>query len=125
MLGFSLARDGVRITTPTLFVCGRALSCFLSTTADCIVISAPDDDKVHSALYWMMGSLVGVDLQTLPIAGVIVVATFIFLLIQSRSLNLLLMGEETAATLGLNIQVFQKVLIIVISLLTGVLVSVS
>src|SRR5699024_5181435 len=42
-----------------------------------------------------------------------------------RSLNLLLMGEETAATLGLNIQVFQKVLIIAISLLTGVLDAVS
>src|SRR5699024_2979774 len=54
-----------------------------------------------------------------------VVATFIFLWIQSRSLNLLLMGEETAATLGLNIHVFQKVLIVVVSLLTGVLVAVS
>src|SRR5699024_7892520 len=45
--------------------------------------------------------------------------------IQSRSLNLLLRGEETAATLGLNIHVFQKVLIVVVSLLTGVLVAVS
>lgn len=31
------------------------------------------------------------------------------------------MGEETAATLGLNIHVFQKVLIFIVSLLTGVL----
>jgi len=125
MLVFSLAKVGGRISTTRLLLSGIALSLILSATTDFIVISAPDDDKVHSALFWMMGSLVGADWQTLPIAGVIVVATFIFLLLQSRSLNLLLMGEETAATLGLNIQVFQKVLIIVISLLTGVLVSVS
>src|SRR5699024_1573419 len=50
---------------------------------------------------------------------------FIFLLLQSRSLNLLLMLQETAATLGLNIQVLQKVLIMVISLLTCLLVPLS
>src|SRR5699024_1268380 len=78
-----------------------------------------------SAFFWMMGSLAGASWSGLPIAAIAVVATFIFLWIQSRSLNLLLMAEETAATLGLNIHVFQKVLIVVVSLLAGVLVAVS
>src|SRR5690625_7603731 len=35
------------------------------------------------------------------------------------------MGEEAAVTLGLNINVFRKLLIVVVSLLTGVIVSAS
>lgn len=124
-LVFSLAQVAGRISTTRLLLSGIALSMILGATTDFIVISAPDDDKIHSALFWMMGSLVGADWNTLPIVGIAVAVTFIFLLLQSRSLNLLLMGEETAATLGLNINVFQKVLIVIISLLTGVLVSAS
>lgn len=125
ILVFYLGQVGGRISTTRLLLSGIALSMILSAVTDFIVISAPDDDKIHSALFWMMGSLAGASWSGLPIAVIAVVATFIFLWVQSRSLNLLLMGEETAATLGLNIHVFQKVLIVVVSLLTGVLVAVS
>lgn len=125
ILVFYLGQVNGRISTTRLLLSGIALSMILSAVTDFIVISAPDDDKIHSALFWMMGSLAGANWSGLPIAAIAVVATFFFLWIQSRSLNLLLMGEETAATLGLNIHVFQKVLIVVVSLLTGVLVAVS
>lgn len=125
ILVFSLAQVANRISTTRLLLSGIALSMILGAVTDFIVISAPDDDKIHSALFWMMGSLVSADWETLPIIGVAVAVSFLFLIFQSRSLNLLLMGEETAATLGLNINVFRKVLIVVISLLTGVLVAAS
>jgi iron complex transport system permease protein len=125
MLVFTLAQVGGQLSTSRLLLSGIALSMILSAITNFIVISAPDDDKIHSALFWMMGSLVGADWKSLPIVGIAVVVTFLFLLSQSRSLNLLLMGEETATTLGLNSNVFRRVLIVVISLLTGVLVSVS
>jgi iron complex transport system permease protein len=122
---FSLAQVAGRISTTRLLLSGIALSMILNALTDFIVISAPDDDKVHSALFWMMGSLVGANWETLWIAGIAVAATFVFLMFQSRSLNILLMGEETAVTLGLNTNSFQKILIVIVSLLTGVLVSVS
>lgn len=125
VLVFSLAQVANRISTTRLLLSGIALSMILSAVTDFIVISSPEDDKVHSALFWMMGSLVSADWDMLPIVTAVVVITFIFLISQSRSLNLLLMGEEAASTLGLNIDMFRKVLIVVISLLTGVLVSVS
>lgn len=125
ILVFSLAQVGGRISTTRLLLSGIALSMVLSAITDFIVISAPDDDKIHSALFWMMGSLVSADWEVLPIISIVVILTYLFLVSQSRSLNLLLMGEETAVTLGLNIHVFRKVLIVVVSLLTGVLVSAS
>src|SRR5690625_5535836 len=73
----------------------------------------------------MLGSVVIVNWESLAIIAVVVIASYIFLVAQSRSLNLLLMGEEAAVTLGLNINVFRKLLIVVVSLLTGVIVSAS
>lgn len=125
ILVFSLAQVAGRISTTRLLLAGIALSMILSAVTNFIVISAPDDDKIRSALFWMMGSLVGAHWQRLPLVLIAVLVTFVFLFFQSRSLNLLLMGEETAATLGLSIHLFRKILIIIISLLTGVLVSVS
>src|SRR5699024_8559082 len=125
MLDCDVGQINGRIFTTRQMLTGIAISMILRAVTDLIVFSAPDDDKIHSALFWMMGSLAGANWSGLPIAAIAVVATFFFLWIQSRSLNLLLMGEETAATLGLNIHVFQKVLIVVVSLLTGVLVAVS
>lgn len=125
ILVFMLGQVGGRISTARLLLSGIALSMILSAVTDFIVMTAPDDDKVHSALFWMMGSLVGADWEVLPIVAIAVALAFIFLLTQSRSLNLLLMGEETAISLGVNINAFRKVLIVVISLLTGVLVSAS
>src|SRR5699024_11620848 len=56
-----------------------------------------------------LGSLTGADWQRLPIAALAVAAAFLFLLLQARALNLLLMGEETAATLGLNLNLLRKI----------------
>lgn len=125
ILVFTLAQVAGRMSTTRLLLSGIALSMILSAITDLIVMTAPDDDKIHSALFWMMGSLVGADWKTLPVVGIAVIIAFIFLLIQSRPLNLLLMGEETAVTLGLNINIFRKLLIVVVSLLTGVLVAAS
>jgi len=45
-------------------------------------------------------------------------------LLQSRNLNLLLMGDESAITLGINLVFYRRLYMIITSLLTGVLVSV-
>src|SRR5699024_3790881 len=102
-----------------------AISMILSAVTNVIVLSAPDEEGIRSVMFWMIGSLAGAKWSNLAIPIIAVVAVFVFLLYQSRTLNLVLMGEDTAATLGVNIDIFQKLLMIVTSLLTGVLVSVS
>ncbi|MBM4763596.1 iron ABC transporter permease [Bacillus sp. B15-48] len=125
VLVFFLAQVGGRISTIRLLLAGIAISMILSALTNFIVISAPDEEGIRSAMFWMMGSLTGAKWESLPVAVIAVIGTFIFLTFQSRSLNLLLMGEDTAATLGININVFRKILIVVTALLTGVLVAVS
>ena len=47
------------------------------------------------------------------------------LLLQARSLNALLVGDETAATLGIDLRRFRKQLFVLSALLTGVIVAVA
>lgn len=56
---------------------------------------------------------------------VIFVIVFVLLWLHYRNLNLLLLGEEAAVTLGVNLQQFRIQLVLLVSLLTGVLVAVS
>jgi iron complex transport system permease protein len=48
-----------------------------------------------------------------------------FLMFQARSLNSLLIGEETAATLGVDTNQFRQQLLIVTALVTAVMVAIS
>ncbi|WP_275899458.1 FecCD family ABC transporter permease [Bacillus piscicola] len=125
ILVFLLSQVGGRISTIRLLLAGIAISMILSAATNFIVISAPEGEGIRNAMFWMMGSLVGANWNSLPMAVIAVTITFIYLVSQSRALNLLMMGEETAATLGLNIDLFRKILIVITALLTGVLVAVS
>lgn len=60
---------------------------------------------------------------TLPLA--VLVLCMAFLMIQHRGLNLLLLGDETAGALGVNVRLLQKELILVASLMAGTTIAVS
>lgn len=47
----------------------------------------------------------------------------LFFLTQSNTLNLMLMGEEAATTLGINLTFWRRIYLIIASLITGILVS--
>lgn len=125
ILVFSLSQVGGRIVTIRLLLAGVAVSLVLSAVTSFIIISAPQQESIKAALFWLMGSLAGAKWDNIFIPGFITAVGLLYLWSQSRYLNLLLMGEEAAMTLGMNIEVFRKVLVVVTALLTGVLVAVS
>ncbi|MDV2885494.1 iron ABC transporter permease [Alkalihalophilus pseudofirmus] len=124
-LVFLVAQVSGKISTVRLLLSGIAISMMLSAVTSYIVISAPREEGVRDALFWMMGSLAGAKWEQLAIPFFSLFIGMVLLLFFARPLNLLLMGEQTAATLGLNINIFKKVLMLVTALLTGVLVAVS
>ncbi|WLR41652.1 iron ABC transporter permease [Bacillus carboniphilus] len=120
-----LAKVKGRMSTTRILLAGIAVSMILSALTNFIVISAPREEAIKNALYWMMGSLAGAKWMYLPIPSVIVLIGFIYLLLHYRHLNLLLMGEEAAGSMGVNVDRFRIILVVMVSLMTGVLVAVS
>jgi iron complex transport system permease protein len=125
ILVFLLAQAGGRIAPVRLLLSGIALSAVLNAVTSFIVMSAPREEGIRNALFWMMGSLTGARWGYLTIPTLAVIVGIVFLLLQSRALNAMLMGEETAGTLGVNTDLFNKSLVITTALLTGVIVAVS
>ncbi|WP_269799396.1 FecCD family ABC transporter permease [Bacillus sp. FJAT-42315] len=124
ILVYFLAQVGGKISTVRLLLAGIAISMVLSAITSFIVISAPQEEGIRNAMFWMMGSLAGAKWEYIPIPALVICLGFLFLWSQYRALNILLMGEDAAVTLGVNVETFRKILVVTTALMTGVLVSV-
>lgn len=124
-LVFFLARVGGRVSVFRLLLSGMAVSFILSAISNFILMTSKQEGGMKAVMYWMLGSLAGAKWSNLLIPTVIFIVVFALLWLHYRSLNLLLLGEEAAVTLGVNLQQFRIQLILLVSLLTGVLVAVS
>ena len=80
---------------------------------------------MHTIVFWLMGGLSGrywnYVFYTLPylLAGLAVAVYY------ARDLNLMLLGEETAHNLGVEVEKVKAVLLLVASVLTGAAVAAS
>jgi len=122
---FTLARIGGQFSTGRLILSGVACAYVLSGVTSFITLTSDKDELARSVMSWMLGSVAGADWLDLSVPALVLLAGTAYLLLCARPLNALLMGEETAATLGVDVVRFRRRLFLVMSLLTGVMVAVS
>ena len=81
--------------------------------------------KLSAVLFWMTGSFASVTWSdVLPVAGALVVCIAVLLPIH-RCMDALLLGEEMAVTVGVDVPKLKLLMIVLSALVTGVMVSVS
>jgi len=121
---YLLGRHRGRLASYTLLLAGVITASFLSAVI-LFVLTLLATRDVRGTAYWLMGDLsVTTDAHFRMLAPVIVlglVALYAF----SQDLNVLLMGEEEAVHLGVNVARVETAVYLLASLLTGVAVSVS
>lgn len=125
LLVFLLARHNGRLSATRLILSGVAVSYLFSGLTSFITLTSADRDLARRVLFWILGGLSGTDWPDLALPTVALFIGTIYLTLQARSLNALIIGEESAATLGVNTTRFRQQLFLVVSLLTGVMVAVS
>ena len=74
---------------------------------------------------WLMGTLTGPDWITLGVLGIYLGVGLSILAMHAQSLNLLTLGEETARSLGVEVERVKKSVFLAAALLTGAVVSFS
>ncbi len=122
---YSLSRVNGRINITYLLLSGVAISMIMDGATRVITLSAPNALGLHNATFWMSGSLAGAKWGYLTLPLVVLLVCMAVLMVNYRGLNLLLLGEESAGTLGINVRRLQKLLVLVASLMSGVTVAVS
>lgn len=113
---------GGRSNSIKLLLGGMALSAVCGAFSSFIVYFANNKEGMQTIAYWMMGSFAGAKWETLAVIGPIVVLAVMFFWTQSRMLNLMLLGDESALTLGTDLHIYRQIYLLVSSLIVGFVV---
>ncbi|CAA0084312.1 Hemin transport system permease protein HmuU [BD1-7 clade bacterium] len=105
-----------------LLMCGVALSFVLMSVAN-FALFIGDNRAGHQVIFWMLGGLGLARWDFLLIPFVVFIVCFIFLRLHTRYINAMLIGDETAASLGIQVTRLRMQLFIASALLTSVLVA--
>jgi iron complex transport system permease protein len=98
---------------------------FIFTALGNLLVFLGDPRAASSVVFWMLGGLGLAQWAHLPIPLGALGLALCCLLPHARHLNALAMGDETAATLGINVPLLRVMLFLVTALLTGVMVAFS
>jgi iron complex transport system permease protein len=119
---YALARHEGRTETITLVLVGVAVTAVAGALVG-LMIAGADDDQLRDIVFWSLGSVGG---ATWPL----VVATVPFVAVgaavalsQSRTLDLLSLGEREAAHLGIAVERSRLVLVLALALATSAAVA--
>lgn len=122
---FMLARVDGRTSVMRLLLAGIAVSMVFSAVTNFMLMMSKSQGGIQAVMQWMLGSLAGAKWSNSVIPLLVFVVVFSLLWLSYRQLNALLLGEETAMTMGFSVEKFRLYIIVLVSLLTGVAVSVS
>ncbi|MFB6131134.1 MAG: vitamin B12 ABC transporter permease BtuC [Salinigranum sp.] len=120
---YLLAGEDGRAPVATLLLAGVAVQTFLGAVISYLLVES--GQSLQRAMYWLMGHLHDAAWADLRVPAVVVPVLFVVLLAYSRDLNVLLLGEEDARTLGIDVERTRRVLLAASSLLTATAVAVS
>lgn len=113
---------GGRSNSIKLLLAGMALSAVCGAFSSFIVYFANNKEGMQTIAYWMMGSFAGAKWENLIVIGPIVVLAVLYFWTQSRMLNLMLLGDESAITLGTDLHVYRQIYLLVSALIVGFVV---
>lgn len=123
LIVYRLAWAGGRLSVTALILAGIAVGSLLSAVTSYLMITS--GQNVHHIFFWLMGGFAGrnwVHVRVLApyvIGGLAVMAAF------TRSLNVILLGEEPAAYLGINVEKLKLILIASATMVAAASVAVS
>lgn len=106
----------------SMLLAGVALS-FLFSAFTSLMLYWSDPQAVTAIMFWTLGSFARADWQSLWLPVFVVLLCLIFMLANQRRLTALLLGDESAATLGINVTKLRIGMLLLSSLLTASIVS--
>lgn len=126
VLAMKFATINNRITSTQLVLSGVAVSALFSAYTNFGVYhSNTSTDKVKSALYWMLGSLGGATWEKMFYGMVAFIICAIIVFFFHKALDVLMLGDDAAITLGVNLHRLKFCVILLSTILTGIIVSIS
>ncbi len=125
VLVFLAARTRAGLQPLRLVLTGVTLSFGFQAVMSVIIYLAPNSESTATVLYWTMGSFGAATWNSLPVLTIVLITGLVILRRQSRTLDLMALGDETAASLGVRSDRVRRQLFGLTAVLTGAMVAVS
>ncbi|CAG5009669.1 Hemin transport system permease protein HmuU [Dyadobacter sp. CECT 9275] len=108
----------------TMLLCGIAINALVGAVTGLMTYIA-DDDQLRTITFWNLGSLGGANwTSVISIAPFVLISAF-FMPYLAKALNLLVLGESQAASLGVNMKILKRQVIILATMGVGASVAVA
>jgi iron complex transport system permease protein len=82
-------------------------------------------DQLASIFFWLLGNLSHYDERLLRVFAITFLISFIVLMRQAKNINVLSLGEEKAAQLGVSVEWTKRICFVCASIITGMAVALS
>ncbi|MCW4352616.1 iron ABC transporter permease [Hoyosella sp. YIM 151337] len=123
-LVYGLAQQRGVIAPARLILAGVALGALLSAVTNFLTITT-EAQNVYSVLFFLLGSVSAATYTQLIFPAICLVLVSGVVMLRSRDLNAMLVGDESAIALGVNVGFLRKLLLLAAALLTGATVAVA
>ncbi|WP_340300124.1 FecCD family ABC transporter permease [Roseobacter sp. HKCCD5988] len=115
---------GPRGGSLTLILAGIAISALAAALTSLVLNLSPNPFATSEIVFWMLGSLADRSFSHITIALPFMALGWILILSTSRGLDALILGEDAAASLGINLNRLRWVLVLGVAACTGAATSV-
>lgn len=114
---------GLKSTSVTLLLSGVAMNFLLSSLMSLFMYF--NREQLEDIVFWSMGSFASANWEKLAGIGPLLIIGTLLIPLFHRELDLLLLGEEAARSMGLSIKRTRVLLLIIATLLTASAVAIS
>lgn len=109
----------------TVLLLGIALNAFCGALTGALVANAEDPQTVRGAMFWLQGDLTAAKWQDVTLVAAPVAGGAVLLLALSRELNALLLGDEIAGSMGVDVARIRMAVLVLTSVLVGSVIAVT
>jgi len=109
----------------TLLLLGIGINALLSALINIMVASSGSDQELRSIIFWLQGGLEARTWDHVQLIAIPVIAGCLIMTFFGRHLNIMLLGDDQAASSGVNVRLTRYTLLAIASLLTGSAVAIS
>ena len=120
---YKLSNAGRRIANSKLILTGMAVSTMLTALSNFFIIAPPNTNVIKGILSWTMGSVASARWDNILFPCITIIICIIFILFRAKKYDVISLGDETALSLGVDVQTLKKQSIILISIMAGVAVA--
>ncbi len=124
-LVYGIAAVGGRFSMATLLLAGVAVNAFLGAIVSAIIILLPDNGALREILFWLAGGLDSRSWEHVRISAPLVLVGTAVIMVMTRDLNLLTLGDDQARSMGIRVDAARVLLLAAAALVTGAAVAVS